>query len=137
MLNLKRRAFLASMPLAAWARSGSAAQTMFRFGTAAEGGSFMVYALAFLDAMRTVDPAFEIRSVATDGTTENVAKLEAGDLDIAMVSGEVAHELFEGIGRPACSRSAPTAAIARSAISRDGPSSGTSRARASRCRRGT
>ena len=99
MLYLKRRAFLASVPLAAWARSGSAAQTMFRFDTAAEGGSFMVYALALLDAMRTVDPAFEIRSVATDGTTENVAKLEAGDLDIAMVSGEVAHELFEGIGR--------------------------------------
>lgn len=72
---------------------------MFRFGTAAEGGSFMVYALEFVNAMRTVDPSLEIRSVATDGTTENAAKLEAGDLDVAMVSGEVAHELFEGAGR--------------------------------------
>lgn len=68
-------------------------------GTAAEGGSFQVYALAFLDAMHTVDPSLEIRAVSTDGTAENVPKLEAGELDIAMVAGEVAHELFEGIGR--------------------------------------
>src|ERR1700730_10702223 len=49
--------------------------------------------------MRSVDPSLEIRTVATEGTVENVPKLEAGDLDIAMVSGEVAHELFDGIGR--------------------------------------
>src|ERR1700730_17420388 len=49
--------------------------------------------------MRSVDPSLEIRTVGTEGTVENVPKLEAGDLDIAMVSGEVAHELVEGIGR--------------------------------------
>ncbi len=99
MLPLKRRGFLASAPLLAWAPRAASAQTTFRFGTAAEGGAFMVYALAFLDAMRTVDPSLEIRRVATDGTMENVSKLEAGELDVGMVAGEVAHELFEGIGR--------------------------------------
>jgi uncharacterized protein len=99
MSILKRRGFLASLPLAAWSTGAASAQTTFRFGTAAEGGAFQVYALAFLDAMHTVDPAFEIRKVSTEGTSENVPRLEAGELDIAMVSGEVAHELFEGIGR--------------------------------------
>jgi len=73
---------------------------MFRFGTAVEGGNFLNYALALRDALHTVDPSLEIRSVSTKGTSENVPKLEAGELDIAMVSGEVTHELFEGIGRP-------------------------------------
>jgi TRAP transporter TAXI family solute receptor len=100
MLSLKRRRFLASVPLIALGARAATAQTMFRFGTAAEGGSFMVYALAFLDAMRTVDPSLEIRRVSTEGTAENVPKLEAGDLDIAMVAGEVAHELFEGVDQP-------------------------------------
>lgn len=99
MVSLKRRGFLASVPLVAWGARAASAQTPFRFGTAAEGGSFMVYAVAFLDAMRTVDPSFEIRSVSTKGTAENVPKLEAGEIDIGMVAGEVAHELFEGIGR--------------------------------------
>jgi TRAP transporter TAXI family solute receptor len=95
-----RRALLAALPSAAFVSRTHAAQNILRFGTASEGGSFMVYALAFQDAMRTVDPNLEIRSMPTSGTTENVPKLEAGELDIAMVSGEVAHELFEGVGRP-------------------------------------
>jgi hypothetical protein len=90
---------MTALPCVALVTPTAAAQNILRFGTASEGGSFMVYALAFQDAMRTVDPNLEIRSVPTSGTSENVPKLEAGELDIAMVSGEVAHELFEGIGR--------------------------------------
>jgi uncharacterized protein len=101
MLPLKRRALLAALPFATLgARAARAQPKPLAFGTAAEGGSFMVYALAFADAMRTVDPNLEIKRVPTKGTTENAPKLEAGELDIAMVSGEVAHELFGGIGRP-------------------------------------
>jgi uncharacterized protein len=99
MLSLNRRGFLASLPLVALGARGASAQSTLRFGTAAEGGSFVVYALAFLDAMRTVDPSLEVRGVSTKGTAENVPKLEAGELDIGMVAGEVAHELFAGIGR--------------------------------------
>ena len=94
-----RRSLLGALPLAALATRARAAIPL-RFGTSAEGGSFMVYALAFLDAMRAVDPGLEITGISTKGTMENAPKLEAGELDIAMVSGEVAHELFEGVGRP-------------------------------------
>jgi TRAP transporter TAXI family solute receptor len=38
--------------------------------------------------------------VPTKGTGDNVPKLEAGDIDLGLVSGEVAHELFAGLGRP-------------------------------------
>jgi TRAP transporter TAXI family solute receptor len=100
MLPLKRRALLAALPFAILGARPARAQKPLAFGTATEGGSFMVYALAFVDAMRTVDPNLEIRSVPTTGTMENAPKLEAGELDIAMVSGEVAHELFDGVGRP-------------------------------------
>jgi TRAP transporter TAXI family solute receptor len=99
MRTIKRRGLLAGLPLSVLGTRSAWAQKPLSFGTAAEGGSFMVYALAFTDAMRTVDPNLEIRSVSTKGTTENAPKLEAGDLDIAMVSGEIAHELFEGMGR--------------------------------------
>jgi len=102
MPAINRRAFICSAPLAALGvRSASALQPVVSLGTASEGGSFLIYALAFLDAMRAVDPALEIRSVPTRGTLDNVPKLEAAEIDLGMVSGEVAHELFEGIGRPA------------------------------------
>ena len=100
MQTIKRRTLLAALPIAAIAGRARAASASLKFGTASEGGSFMVYALAFQDAMRAVDPILEIRSVSTKGTAENAPKLEAGEIDIGMVSGEVAHELFEGVGRP-------------------------------------
>jgi TRAP transporter TAXI family solute receptor len=100
MRTIKRRTLLAALPFATLGARARAAQNVLKFGTAAEGGSFLVYALAFLDAMRAVDPNLEIRSVPTRGTIDNVPRLESGELDIAMVLGEVAHELFEGVGRP-------------------------------------
>ena len=100
MQTIKRRTLLAALPFAALGSRARAAEKILKFGTASEGGSFMVYALAFQDAMRAVDPILEIRGVSTKGTSENAPKLEAGEIDIGMVSGEVAHELFEGVGRP-------------------------------------
>jgi TRAP transporter TAXI family solute receptor len=97
---MRRRSLLAAAALLPLATRARAAANMLKFGTAAEGGSFLVYALAFQDAIRTVDPNLEIRMVPSKGSTENAPKLEAGEIDIGMVSGEVAHELFEGVGRP-------------------------------------
>ena len=97
---MRRRSLLAAAALLPLATRARAAASMLKFGTAAEGGSFLVYALAFQDAIRTVDPNLEIRMVPSKGSTENAPKLEAGEIDIGMVSGEVAHELFEGVGRP-------------------------------------
>ena len=100
MQTIKRRTLLAAVPIVALGSRARAAEKILKFGTAAEGGSFMVYAIGFMDAMRAVDPVLEIRAVSTKGTSENAPKLEAGEIDIGMVSGEVAHELFEGVGRP-------------------------------------
>ena len=69
-------------------------------GSGTEGGGFTIYASAFIDALRSVDPTFEIKAMGTKGTPQNVQMLEAGDLDIGLVAGEVAHELLTGTGRP-------------------------------------
>ena len=68
-------------------------------GTATPGGGFPVYGDAFIAAVKAQDPALEIVPVNTKGSTENVPRLEAGTLDIALVQGEVVHEALAGIGR--------------------------------------
>jgi TRAP transporter TAXI family solute receptor len=69
-------------------------------GTATPGGGFPVYGAAFIEAIKRQDPALGIEAVNTKGSTENVPRLEAGTLDIALVQGEVVHEVLSGIGRP-------------------------------------
>jgi TRAP transporter TAXI family solute receptor len=71
-----------------------------RLGTATPGGGFPVYGGAFVAAIKAQDPALEIEAINTKGSTENVPRLEAGTLDIALVQGEVVHESLTGIGRP-------------------------------------
>ena len=71
-----------------------------RLGTATPGGGFPVYGDAFIAAIKAQDPAIEIEAINTKGSTENVPRLEAGTLDIALVQGEVVHEALDGIGRP-------------------------------------
>jgi TRAP transporter TAXI family solute receptor len=70
-----------------------------RLGTATPGGGFPVYGDAFIAAIRAQDPTLEIEPINTKGSTENVPRLEAGTLDIALVQGEVVHEALTGIGR--------------------------------------
>lgn len=69
-------------------------------GTATPGGGFPAYGAAFADAIHAADPSLEIITRNTKGSTENVPLLEAGDLDIALVQGEVAMLALDGIGRP-------------------------------------
>src|SRR5262245_39333998 len=68
-------------------------------GTATPGGGFPVYGAAFIEGVRRTDPGLEIEAVNTKGSTENVPRLEAGTLDIALVQGEVVHEALSGVGR--------------------------------------
>src|SRR5438552_2768340 len=70
-----------------------------KLGTATPGGGFPVYGEAFIAAIKAQDPALEIEAVNTKGSTENVPRLEAGTLDVALVQGEVVHESLSGIGR--------------------------------------
>ncbi len=101
MMAVTRRALLASAPaIVLGAVSAPAQQMKITLGTAMEGGSVAAYGAAFISALRSVDPTFEIRPVTTKGILENVSMLDSGELDIGLVFGEVAHEFFMGIGRP-------------------------------------
>jgi TRAP transporter TAXI family solute receptor len=92
---LKRRTVLAGLAMGgAAATDGAAQSTGLRFGTAAEGGGFVVYASAFVDAIKWANPSIAVKPVPTRGTVENVPLLEEGMLDIGLVFGEVAQELF-------------------------------------------
>ena len=79
----------------AGAADESAAQSGgVRFGTSAEGGGFIVYAGAFVDAMKWANPSIGVKPVPTRGSVENVPLLQEGKLDIGLVFGEVAQQLF-------------------------------------------
>lgn len=69
-------------------------------GTATPGGGFPLYGAALVEALREVDPALVVEARNTKGSTENVPLLEAGQLDLGLVQGEVAYEALSGIGRP-------------------------------------
>ena len=69
-------------------------------GTATPGGGFPVYGDAVAAVLNEVDPSLAVTTRNTKGSTENVPLLEAGQLDLALVQGEVAYEALRGIGRP-------------------------------------
>jgi uncharacterized protein len=70
-----------------------------RLGTATPGGGFPVYGAAFTAGVQKADSGFAIEAINTKGSTENVPLLETGHLDIALVQGEVVHEVLTGVGR--------------------------------------
>jgi TRAP transporter TAXI family solute receptor len=96
-----RAAALAIVLLLAPGGGAAAEGTMVTLGTATPGGGFPVYGDAVAHTINEVDPSIEVRTRHTKGSTENVPLLEAGQLDLALVQGEVAHEALAGIGRPA------------------------------------
>ena len=67
-------------------------------GTATPGGGFPVYGDAVVATVNSADASFILQPRNTKGSTENVPLLEAGQLDIALVQGEVVHEALAGIG---------------------------------------
>ncbi len=69
-------------------------------GTATPGGGFPLYGGALADTINETDPQLVVEPRNTKGSTENIPLLEAGELDIALCTGEPAYEAFEGIGRP-------------------------------------
>jgi TRAP transporter TAXI family solute receptor len=69
-------------------------------GTATPGGGFPVYGDAVAATVNEVDESLGVETRNTKGSTENVPLLESGELDLALVQGEVAHEALNGIGRP-------------------------------------
>jgi TRAP transporter TAXI family solute receptor len=100
-LARRRVVVLAVLAAAAPAAAQPGAQPVkIRLGTATPGGGFPVYGDALIAALRAQDRELEIEPINTKGSTENVPRLEAGTLDLALVQGEVVHEALSGIGRP-------------------------------------
>ena len=73
--------------------------TTLSLGTATPGGGFPLYGDAFAEVMNAADPALQLRTQNTKGSTENIPLLEEGRLDLALVAGEPAYEAFKGIKR--------------------------------------
>ncbi|MEI7872790.1 MAG: TAXI family TRAP transporter solute-binding subunit [Alphaproteobacteria bacterium] len=95
-----RRSLLVALPGLALVSAPAVAAAPLKLGTATPGGGFPVYGAAFVNAIKGADPTLEIEEVNTKGSTENVPLLEEGKLDLALVQGEVAQEVFAGTGRP-------------------------------------
>jgi TRAP transporter TAXI family solute receptor len=75
-------------------------KTQVILGTATPGGGFPLYGDAVTPVINEIDPSLAVEPRNTKGSTENIPLLEAGKLDIALVTGEPAYEAFAGIGRP-------------------------------------
>ncbi len=82
------------------ASNAQAQPRVVTLGTATPGGGFPVYGQAVAETINAVDNSLRVETRNTKGSTENVPMLEAGQLDIALVQGEVAHEALTGVGRP-------------------------------------
>ncbi len=99
--RLWRRSFLAGLTAAAGTATAAVAQQGgLKFATGSEGGGFVVYASAFVDAVKWANPKIGVRPLPTRGSLENVPLLETGTVDIGLVSGEMVQEVFNPKDKP-------------------------------------
>ena len=98
-MRMRRAFWLAALGLAFASSVGAQERVVVTLGTATPGGGFPVYGDAVAEAINGLDPALEVRTRNTKGSTENVPMLERGELDLGLVQGEVAHEALSGVGR--------------------------------------
>jgi uncharacterized protein len=68
--------------------------THVTLATATPGGGFPLYGGVVADVINAVDPSLYVECRNTKGSTENVPLLEASDVDLGLVTGEVAIEPF-------------------------------------------
>lgn len=62
--------------------------------TATPGGGFPLYGGVVAEVINAIDPSLKVECRNTKGSTENVPLLEAGGVDLGLVTGEVAIEPF-------------------------------------------
>src|SRR4051794_14214994 len=77
-----------------------AAQQVLVLGTATPGGGFPVFGAAFSEMVNAQEPALRIETRNTKGSTDNVPMLEAGQLDLGLVAGELASAALAKPGTP-------------------------------------
>lgn len=75
-------------------------RTRLVFGTATPGGGFPAYGFPYAEVLNETDPTLAIEPIHTRGSTENVPRLERGELDLGLATGEVTYEAISGIGGP-------------------------------------
>jgi uncharacterized protein len=97
----ERRSVIAAGMLTLLATQVARAQdkTTLVLATATPGGGFPVYGAAFAETVNQMEPALLVQTKNTKGSTENIPLIEAGQVDIALVTGEPLYEAINGIGR--------------------------------------
>ena len=70
--------------------------TLLTFGTADSGGSMYMASLSIASALTERDDGIRYNIIASTGSAHNVSGLMEGDLDLALVSGDVALAALEG-----------------------------------------
>src|SRR3954467_13141385 len=78
----------------------AAAQQSLVLATATPGGGFPVFGDAFCEMVNAQEPALRIQPKNTKGSTENVPLLEAGQVDLGLVAGELAAGALAKPGTP-------------------------------------
>ena len=68
--------------------------------TATPGGGFPLFGAAFAEAVNAAEPRLRIETRNTKGSTENVPLLEAGQVDLGLVAGELASAAMARPGTP-------------------------------------
>jgi TRAP transporter TAXI family solute receptor len=87
-------------PLLVLFMNSSIAQQTLVLGTATPGGGFPVFGEAFAAMVNAHEPALRIEPRNTKGSTDNVPMLEARQLDIGLVAGELASGALAKPGTP-------------------------------------
>ena len=64
--------------------------TRITLATATPGGGFPLYGGVVAEVINAIDPTLEVECCNTKGSTENVPLLEASQVDLGLVTGEVA-----------------------------------------------
>jgi uncharacterized protein len=88
---LRRRALVAGL-LFGSSSAALAQRASLRLGTTPEGGGFAPYTVALIETLKSIDRGLVLQPVETEGSTDNAARLQAGSVDIGLVSGEVFDE---------------------------------------------
>jgi hypothetical protein len=78
----------------------ASAQQVLVLATATPGGGFPLFGAAFAEAVNAAEPRLRIDSRNTKGSTENLPLLEAGQVDLGLVAGELASAALAKPGTP-------------------------------------
>ena len=89
---MRRRQLLVAGLLLAGSPALAQSTATLRLGTTPEGGGFAPYTVALVETLKPIDHGLAIRTVDTNGSTDNAERLRAGSIDLGLMSGEVFNE---------------------------------------------